>query len=367
MEKSRGLGEFPEPRVPLPARIFYGFMEKREPIKILPLEAFLIITCRCNLSCPFCFQRNWAKDHRELPVEKWLSLIDELAAMQVTTVTISGGEPKVSPALLPMIERIKQYKMRFRLITNGTLINRDTAEAIASGNRCDYVQISLDGFAGQSDRVRGEGCFEKSTAGLKMLAEAGVKLRVNTVLSQLNREVIIEFAEFLETLPISLYRINPLRRNAPDGMGMSLKELAELALKMNDRRGDFPKMWHQGFPFGMIDDMSKSYDNESQTGECLMSYTKIVVQPDGAVVPCSGLPEAVAGYASERPLSEIWRSEPLEEFRAKTRFDTPLPYPEICPTCRWRCRCLKYCPRAEENKFCYRDFHHELLKLGWKP
>ncbi|HUE03521.1 MAG TPA: radical SAM protein, partial [Bryobacteraceae bacterium] len=62
-----------------------------------PVLAHIIPMRRCNLSCTYC---NEYDDHsKPVPLETVCQRLDLLAALGVTIVTISGGEPLLHPGL----------------------------------------------------------------------------------------------------------------------------------------------------------------------------------------------------------------------------------------------------------------------------
>src|SRR5450756_2265468 len=96
------------------------------------------ITARCNLRCRYCyFFNNPAVDYRELPADEWLEFFAELGSLGVMSVALAGGEPFIREDLPVLLEGIVRNRMRFSLLSNGTLIDDEIAAFIASTRRCD--------------------------------------------------------------------------------------------------------------------------------------------------------------------------------------------------------------------------------------
>lgn len=136
-------------------------------------------TYRCNLKCPYCQYhaartRNELNLDAEMPIERWLALLDEAADLGVKEVYIcGGGEPMVNPGYtLELMRRIKHHGLRGALLTNGTLFTREAArELVTLGwNR---LGVSLDGpDAATHDSLRGvPGAFSRVSATLRWIAE----------------------------------------------------------------------------------------------------------------------------------------------------------------------------------------------------
>ena len=106
------------------------------------------ITSRCNLRCRYCYYfDNSAVEYHDLPTEEWLQFFNELGQCAVMDVTIQGGEPFIRKDLPALIDGIVKNRMRFCILSNGTLIDDEIVAYIADTGRCDYVQVSVDGPA----------------------------------------------------------------------------------------------------------------------------------------------------------------------------------------------------------------------------
>lgn len=136
-------------------------------------------TYRCNLKCPYCQYhaartRNELNLDSEMPLERWLALLDEAADMGVKEAYIcGGGEPMVRPGYtLELMRRIKHHGLRGALLTNGTLFTQKTARELVNLG-WDRVGVSLDGpDAATHDSLRGvPGAFSHASAALRWIAE----------------------------------------------------------------------------------------------------------------------------------------------------------------------------------------------------
>ena len=111
-----------------------------------PLAVDLAITHMCNLRCKYCSHFTGAGDvGADLEGDEWLRFFEELSRYAVLYVTLQGGEPFCRKDLARIIKGIVANRMRFDILTNGTLITDDMAAFLASTGRCDNVQVSIDG------------------------------------------------------------------------------------------------------------------------------------------------------------------------------------------------------------------------------
>jgi MoaA/NifB/PqqE/SkfB family radical SAM enzyme len=98
-----------------------------------PRSVDLSITNRCNLRCTYCSHFTGAGDvGQDLPIEEWLQFFEELKLCAVMNVTIGGGEPFCRKDLSELIEGIVRNRMRFNILSNGTLVTDEFADFLAS-------------------------------------------------------------------------------------------------------------------------------------------------------------------------------------------------------------------------------------------
>jgi MoaA/NifB/PqqE/SkfB family radical SAM enzyme len=142
-----------------------------------PVLAHLIPIRRCNLSCTYC--NEFDDFSKPVPTEVMLARVDRLAALGITIVTISGGEPLLHPELETIIRRIRSHGILAGMITNGYLL---TPQRIDWLNRAglDHLQISIDNV--QPDDVSKKS-LKVLDRKLQMLAEHAIfQVNLNSVI-----------------------------------------------------------------------------------------------------------------------------------------------------------------------------------------
>lgn len=109
-----------------------------------PLTVSFDITRRCNLNCRHCYNKNQAQLDYLASVENVKLIADKLLAMQVYEITLSGGEPLLSPYFINFINACKERKLCIRIITNGTLMDEYYLLLSDLLTDNDTVQFSID-------------------------------------------------------------------------------------------------------------------------------------------------------------------------------------------------------------------------------
>lgn len=160
-------------------------MQKTRRVKI-------VTGLKCNIRCIFCYYR----DNLQAPNRSFDAIeADLLYAYRhgVREVDFSGGEPTVHANLPTLIERAKQIGMRqVCIISNGLRLAKPEYVAALKNAGLDEVLFSVHGsHPGIHDEItQVQGCFTKLSAGLHNVAEAGLDVRINTVVNGVNYQAL---------------------------------------------------------------------------------------------------------------------------------------------------------------------------------
>ncbi|PIS12135.1 MAG: radical SAM/SPASM domain-containing protein [Bdellovibrio sp. CG10_big_fil_rev_8_21_14_0_10_47_8] len=145
------------------------------------------VTQICNLQCTYCAagkDGTYGRPEKKISVEKTIPqialLMDRLSTGDTFNITFLGGEPLLYPEGLQLIAdyakekaQEKSLRVKFNIITNGTLFNEKTIRVLESFQ--SQITLSLDGPAEINDIVRpskgSKGVTEKILEGLKLLVQ----------------------------------------------------------------------------------------------------------------------------------------------------------------------------------------------------
>ena len=157
------------------------------------------ITRTCNLNCVHCYSDSEARKYSgELSTDEAKAVLDDLAGYRVPAVLFSGGEPLTRPDLFELIPYAVGKGLRVTLSTNGTLIDRQTAQRLKD-NRVTYAGISLDGIGETNDVFRGKkGAFDAAVQGMRHCRAVGQKVGLRMTLTRHNCENIGAIFDFIE-------------------------------------------------------------------------------------------------------------------------------------------------------------------------
>ena len=175
----------------------------------------------CNMKCEFCFA-TFVDISKEVLPKGHLNqhdsslLVNCLAGAGFREINFAGGEPTLCPWLPDLIKQAANLGLVTSMVTNGTRI---TAEWLAKlENSLDYATISIDSLDRETlthtGRTTSSGPMDQDDylRAVRLLQEAGIRTKINTVLTQENiKEDLTDFIltarperwKILQVLPVA--------------------------------------------------------------------------------------------------------------------------------------------------------------------
>jgi len=125
-------------------------LKLRQPVTHLA-KVYVEATNRCNLECRTCIRNVWNEPLGQMDAATFARVLEGLRALSPPPTIFFGGfgEPLAHPNIVAMVAQAKALGGRVELITNGTLLTKDTSlRLIAAG--LDILWVSLDGATPES-------------------------------------------------------------------------------------------------------------------------------------------------------------------------------------------------------------------------
>ena len=317
--------------------------EKAPPHKVL-----IYPTNRCNLKCPFCFQRLNPYDYlKDLSHDRWIELTEELCRMGTDIIQISGGgEPLTVPdTTLRMMEIIKENGVNGRLVNNGTLWRQDDIKKVID-MEWNHVIFSVDGGTLEvNDKSRGvPGAFEKIIKNIKFFNQEKAiaerespRLEFSTVVSKFNFSHLGEIIELAHGLGVSNITFEPVFVSNPSveelkvskmerdfiigkiGEWKALAESFDISTNLDDVF-EVREIEKTGDLKGKIFEISKTESEHPFLKiPCYEPWIWPKIEADGRVGPCSTI--LLSDFCKKevsvknRSFEDIWYGEKFESFR----------------------------------------------------
>ena len=186
-----------------------------------PIEAQLIVTRRCNLSCGYCNEYDGFSP--PIPLETLKERIDALHRLRVINIALLGGEPLLHPEIGEVVAHARR-QAEVSLTTNGFLISDSVIDRLNRAGLSNlqvsidrlkpdptgYVQKSLKSVAAKLRRLKARATFDvhvtlvlceaskdEFRATLRALRALAVPVSVNLVHDERGK-VIVGGREYLE-------------------------------------------------------------------------------------------------------------------------------------------------------------------------
>lgn len=182
------------------------------------------VTRRCPLNCKHC--RAAAQNCHypdELSTTECKQVIDSIAAFTKPILIMTGGEPMLREDIYELAAYASKKGIYVVMAPCGQLLNESSCQKlIASGVKA--ICLSVDAPNAEAhDRFRGrEGTFEAVMEGVKAAREAGLKFQINSTVSRLNMDQLVEMKDFVIGLGAATWDLFFL---VPTGRGAGLKGL----------------------------------------------------------------------------------------------------------------------------------------------
>lgn len=261
------------------------------------------ITGRCNYRCKHCFISAPNANISELPHDKIMEIIDQLAEYGVMQVSLTGGEPFMRDDFFGIVDALSERNITISYInTNGSFITEDLLNEFLNRNIRPMFVMSYDGY-GCHDWLRGiNGAEEKVNNAFRLCREMGFPVKATMVIHKGNSHTLRESINHLASLGVpsitTLYAADVgewLKRN---GQGsMSIEDMCNMYLEY------LPHYYEDGMPMSVqftsffrankkfpdkysITCYTEEYD-PSQIILCTAIRNWAYISPEGRVLPCT--------------------------------------------------------------------------------
>lgn len=352
-----------------------------------PREWDVALTGKCNLSCSYCFFANEMVGRSDLSTEQWTRFFETLGKLPTRSVCLSGGEVFVRKDFWELLDCVVANGLRYSILSNGTLIREDTVAKLsepARRRRMSSIQVSIDGScAAIHDASRGTGSFERALRAVRLLKDAGMPLTVRMTINKHNVDDLDAIAKLLlEDVGLPSFSTNdamPMGAGcsnqgditlSPQQQVQAMRTLERLVAQYHGR------ITATAGPLAKVK-MHKEMEQARATGEqinsfraghltaCGCIFSKLAVNHDGTITPCSILATVVLGHIERDGIPEIWHADPV---LAKMRSRHTIAMSDLpeCQGCEWNDYCNGSCPGLAYEQFgdvnranltdCYRRF-----------
>lgn len=327
---------------------------------LAPFQVDFDVTLECMYKCKHCNVDAGEKLIDEMTTEQIFSVIDQLDAIGVSDISITGGEPLLRKDCLEILAYAhSKAGVNVTLNTNGLLLSKEVIEKLEVDCPRLNIAVSLDGFSPETYSVLRKDIndfdkvlykeFEQVSKVLQMLHESKLSVGVNFTATKQTIDNVWKTYEFIKNIGIEDIL---LIKFFPFGQGSIFKEeleldysswrdfLHEATLKKKNEKyyngvqisttcpweiylpllesyklEEIHSIWNYNSP--LESELYRKYRNVG----CHAGVTSCAISPNGDLYPCgtisSKYPSFVCGNLKSEKLEDIWNNScTLEKFRA---------------------------------------------------
>jgi len=189
----------------------------------------------CNSACRFCIVQEGLNYYKGIPFETFRKTVDDNAKSQrYRRVTFTGGEVTLEKKLFDYVAYARESgsfeHIRLQTHARGLADPAFAKKLVDAGITEFFVSIHGHDAATQDYISQREGSFDEAMAGMRNLADLGVCLMTNTVITTLNRAHLADIVDTVRDLgPVRMEFWNYLpMEDKADERGL-LSPMADLA------------------------------------------------------------------------------------------------------------------------------------------
>lgn len=237
----------------MPLRDFGLWKKYDQPEKLYSFD--IELTARCNLDCRHCYINQPAGDAAsaatELSAAEIARIADEAIALGAIWCLITGGEPLLRKDFAEIYLMLKRKGLLLSVFTNAVLINEAHVQLFEKYPPRD-IEITVYGATAETyERVtRRPGSFAAFQRGLRMLQEAGVRVRLKAMALRSNVHEMAQIAEFCRAHTKDFFRYDanlhlrfdrdPARNEEIRGERLPAAEVVRLEQENSERSEALP-------------------------------------------------------------------------------------------------------------------------------
>ncbi len=291
----------------------------------------------CDLPKPALYK---ARGQDEYDTSQLKSVIDDMAAIGVAGLTLTGGEPTIRNDCFDLLRHAHERGLFVHLNTNGyNLDNQPGRIEQLLATKIDAMNISLDGAVAEThDRLRnaklGFHRIAKATEMILAGRERGrPTINYTFVLGPDNCSEVPAFVELARERGVDSVSFIPLAGCYEGAEQHALNKLEEMDEAVAWLRSQKSDRRHASFidnSDAYLSLFPQAFRSVPSPLRCLVGYHNVIVDCYGNVYPCAFHYEVGKniGNVNDKPLREMWYAQEYQQQRENLT---------ACTDCYWNC------------------------------
>ena len=247
-------------------------------------QLFVELTARCNERCVHCYAESSPEREEALDEQTVFAVLDDARALGFAAVQFTGGDPLLSPVLVPAAEYASALGIgRIEVYTNGLALGEALLAQLAR-HRVAFAFSFYSADAATHDAItRTPGSQKRTAAAIERALGTGCATRVSVIVMDQNRDHAEATRAFLLELGVPEHAIGmDVQRSVGRGLMTIKPKDSGIASRVGAHKS------------------ARADEVASFGGRAAVSY-------DGVVYPCIFSRGLALGDVRQRRLSEILR------------------------------------------------------------
>lgn len=298
-----------------------------------PFKVDLALSYRCNNHCAHCYNEP-GRGASELDLKDWKRVIRRLSSIGIPHLVFTGGEPTLSPHLLPLLINAEKLGHITGLNTNGRRLSDMAFTRSLKRSGLDHVQITLASHQRDIHNATvGANAFDETVGGIQNALSAGLHTLTNTTLLSSNAEEALATLEFIKSLGVTTFAMNGMicsgggRCNNETLNPVAIRPVLE-AVRDRAQELGMRFLWYTPTRYCELSPLKLGLGAKA----CNAAEYSICIEPDGSVIPCQSFYEP-AGNLLADDWDEIWNSPLFTRIRERRQYPAEASLPVRCHTC----------------------------------
>lgn len=308
----------------------------------MPVKLTIHTNKNCNLNCGFCgYSSKQTSNPNDIMSLDTLNLIaSEIFPTSNVVIPTTYGEPLIYPYFDEFIEKVRHYRNRLSMYTNGDLLIKNRIISIM--DILNDIKISFDGATRETyEKIRNLSNYERVFDNVKLFLKLRKEIKFlpppsltfQYTLMKSNINELPEFVKIISELGADRLAVSHVYSFHPnkdyemliDDQDNSNEMLSETKLLTKKYGIDF------FYPRKYGANIDAEFSSIFSKNTCSYLYQETWIDAQANVRPCFFPDGPVLGNIKNSSFSEIWNGEGYQEMRRTVNADKP--YFDRCSKC----------------------------------
>lgn len=289
------------------------------------------LTNRCNLRCLHCYaDAGQEVCVGELTTGEWKKIILDGFDCGARRMQFIGGEPFARRDLKELVQFTSDVGFsEIEIFTNGTLIPQGFLDWAKKISGIGFAVSLYSNDERVHDSITGiSGSWRKTNQAIQYIKECGLPLRVALIVMHQNEDTVESTLLFCSENGLSCRRPD-IVRSTGRGASALLPTRIDIIQSCTLTKPDFSTS-------------QVEFEKAQRWNTCWAN--KVAITPNGEIIPCIFARDLVVGNVTQNTLSEILKSERLQNLWSLTKDQV-----DGCKVCEYRYACRDCRPLAIAN------------------